>query len=73
MRRNLNRRTEVALPIFDEKIKNDLQLFIDMQLNDNVKARIINKTQNNLFVKSKISSESLRSQSRIYEYLKQSN
>ena len=73
MRRNLNRRIEVALPIFDEKTKNDLQLFIDMQLNDNVKARIINKTQNNLFVKSKISSEPSRSQSRIYEYLKQSN
>ncbi len=74
MRRNLNRRTEVALPIFDNKIKNDLQLFIDMQLNDNVKARIINKTQNNLFVKkSKSSSEPLRSQDKIYEYLKQSN
>ncbi len=71
MRRNLNRRIEVALPIFDERIKNYLQSFIDFQLNDNVKARIINKTQNNKFVIAGINnnSELIRSQYKIYESL----
>lgn len=71
MRRNLNRRIEVALPIFDERIKNYLQSFIDFQLNDNVKARIINKMQNNKFVKTgnNKNSEVIRSQYKIYESL----
>jgi len=70
MRRNLNRRIEVALPINDEKIKSYLQSYIDLQLNDNIKARVINKTQSNQFVPGKKSSELVRSQYAIYEHTK---
>ncbi|MDP2365653.1 MAG: polyphosphate kinase 1, partial [Ignavibacteria bacterium] len=70
MRRNLNRRIEVALPIYDENIKSYLQSFIDIQLNDNVKARVINKKQSNQFVIKKTSSTSVRSQYAIYDYIK---
>ena len=71
MRRNLNRRIEVALPVYDESIKNILQSIIDIHLKDNVKARILNYNQNNSFVKS--TQERVRSQSLIYEYLKSMN
>jgi polyphosphate kinase len=70
MRRNLNRRIEAALPINDEKIKSYLQSYIDLQLKDNVKARVINKTQSNQFVRGKKSSNSVRSQYAIYDYFK---
>lgn len=68
MRRNLNRRIEVALPVYDESIKNILQSIIDIHFKDNVKARILNYNQNNKFVNS--TKEPVRSQSLIYEYLK---
>lgn len=69
MRRNLNRRIEVALPILDDRIKTIIQSIIDMQLNDNVKARILNLHQNNRFVKSGVTP--IRSQYLIYELLKE--
>ncbi|WP_337872581.1 polyphosphate kinase 1 [Ignavibacterium sp.] len=70
MRRNLNRRIEVALPILDDRIKTIIQSIIDLQLKDNVKARILNINQNNRFVKSGVNP--IRSQYLIYEYLKAS-
>lgn len=70
MRRNLNRRIETALPVNDERIKSYLQSFIDLQLMDNVKARVINKTQSNQFVSRKKSSDLVRSQYAIYDYFK---
>lgn len=68
MRRNLNRRIEAALPVYDKRIKNILQSVIDIHFKDNSKARILNYNQNNKFVNS--TQEPVRSQSLIYEYLK---
>jgi polyphosphate kinase len=41
MPRNLDRRIEVAFPIYDPAIQQELQNIVDIQLNDNVKARML--------------------------------
>ncbi|MDY0256819.1 polyphosphate kinase 1 [Gudongella oleilytica] len=41
MTRNLNRRVEVACPIYDPEIKNEINKILDIMLYDNVKARVI--------------------------------
>jgi len=41
MSRNLDRRVEVAFPIYDPAIQQQIQEMIDTQLNDNVKARVL--------------------------------
>jgi polyphosphate kinase len=41
MTRNLNRRVEVACPIYDPEIKNEINKMLDIMLYDNVKARVI--------------------------------
>lgn len=72
MTRNLDRRIELAFPIFNENIKDELQDIINIQLKDNVKGRKINKTQNNPYRKSK-SKLQIRAQYEIYKYLKEKN
>ena len=49
MTRNLNRRLEVVLPIFDEEIRSEIRAIIDTQLQDNVKARILDAEMSNRF------------------------
>lgn len=68
MERNLDHRVEVACPIYDEILKKQIIDILDLQFQDNVKARIINKTQSNRYV-SKGKREPLRSQIAIYDYL----
>lgn len=41
MPRNLNRRIEVACPVYDEEIKAELKEMLKIQLKDNVKARVL--------------------------------
>ena len=50
MLRNLDMRVEVAVPILDTTIKSEILEILDLQWRDNVKARIINKEQNNEYV-----------------------
>ena len=60
MGRNLDRRVEVAAPIFDTQIKADIRKTLDFQLKDNQKARVIGAKQQNRYVEAK--GEALRSQ-----------
>ncbi len=69
MTRNLDRRIEIACPIYDKEIQQELKDMIDIQLKDNVKARIINEEQNNHYLKSG-SKRKLRSQIELYKYYK---
>ncbi len=69
MTRNLDHRIEVATPIFDEQLKQEIKDLINIQLNDNVKARIINQSQNNEYVKRKKGATKIRSQYETYKYL----
>lgn len=69
MTRNLDRRVEVACPIFDKDVQREIRHMIELQLKDNVKARIINAVQDNQYVSPK-GKEKLRSQEELYNYYK---
>ena len=68
MNRNLNRRIEVLAPIFDEDIKQELKEILQLQLNDNVKARVQDYTGKNEYV-AHDEKKPIRSQYEIYKYL----
>lgn len=69
MERNLRHRIEVACPIYDEKIQQELRKMIDIQLSDNQKARYLNHPDGNVFIKNK--QEPVNGQNAIYQYFKQ--
>ena len=69
MTRNLDRRIEVLCPILDKEVFNELWDIFQLQLNDNQKARIIDREDSNAYVK-KENTAPLRSQYAIYDYLK---
>ena len=52
MSRNLDHRSEVAVPIFDTRLQREIREFISVQFRDNCKARIIDKSQVNQYRKS---------------------
>lgn len=67
MSRNLDRRIEVACPIYDTELKNELLSMLDLQWKDNTAARILN---NNLDNKLNVNGEKpLRSQLEFHNYL----
>lgn len=68
MYRNLDHRSEVALPIYDKDLQKQLMTYIQIQLNDNNKARIIDKEQKNEYRK-RSSAASVRSQDDISRWL----
>jgi polyphosphate kinase len=51
MTRNLSRRVEVALPVYDPAIREQLQRALEIQLADNTKARIIDERGTNAYVR----------------------
>ncbi|AXO79094.1 polyphosphate kinase 1 [Olleya aquimaris] len=68
MTRNIENRVEVSCPIYDQEIKEELIHTFHICWNDNVKARILNKAQNNIYKKNE--APKLRSQFEAYNYLK---
>lgn len=52
MERNLDKRIEVGIPIRTDSLKEELEAIFTIQWADNVKARIIDKQQNNRYKKS---------------------
>ena len=69
MVRNLSYRIEATFPIYDENLKKEVKEFIDIQLNDNTKARILNEDQSNPY--HKLDSDiSIRSQVETYYHIK---
>lgn len=69
MSRNVDRRVEIACPIYDKEIQREIRDLIDIQWKDNAKARIIDIEQDNEYVE-KNGSAKLRSQFMLYEYYK---
>jgi len=67
MKRNLSHRIEVAFPVYDAAIRKTIRSIIDLQLADTVKARTVNKAQDNRYRKG---SPEVRSQYAIRELLK---
>jgi polyphosphate kinase len=70
MTRNLDHRVEVGFPIYDKDLKQEIRDIINIQLNDNVKAREINSLNNNRYHKNE-DKVKVRSQFDTYTYLKQ--
>lgn len=69
MERNIDHRVEVAIPIYDEELKKRIIDIINLQLSDNCKARKINQSQDNNYIKR--GKKEIRSQIAIYDYLNQ--
>jgi len=69
MSRNMDHRVEVVCPIKSAKHQNEIQDIIDIQLQDNVKARYLQPGIINEY-KTKAAQTNYRSQEEIYKYLK---
>lgn len=70
MRRNLDYRIEAAAPITQKNLKKEIKDMLEIQLKDNVKARILDKNLSNIYVEQLHEEGVLRSQIEIYRYLK---
>jgi polyphosphate kinase len=68
MMRNFDNRIEVACPVFDKQIQQELWQMLTIQLADNVKARVIGPEKPNQYKSTE--GRSIRSQIEIYKYLK---
>jgi polyphosphate kinase len=68
MVRNLDHRIEATCPITEEVLKKELKNILNIQLSDNVKARVLNNELNNEYVSSK-GKKKIRSQIETYQYL----
>lgn len=68
MTRNIENRVEVGCPIYDEDIKKELIDTFNISWKDNVKARIFDEEQRNLYRKN--DKPALRSQFAMYDYYK---
>lgn len=71
MTRNLSHRIEVITPILDEEHKTTIRDLIELQVNDTVKARIIDAQQKNEYVVS--NTKNIQSQIATYNYFKTKN
>lgn len=69
MTRNLDKRIEVLTPILDGAIFEELKDILQIQLSDNVKARVLDAEDTNRRVTPSEGEPIIRSQYEIYEYL----
>lgn len=67
MTRNLDYRIEAAAKVTDKNLKKELKDILDIQLKDNVKARILDKKLSNEYIHN--NKEECRSQVETYRYL----
>jgi polyphosphate kinase len=72
MTRNIDNRVEVGFPIYNEELRKEIKDIINLQLQDNTKAREINAANTNKYHKTKAAVLS-RAQLDIYNYLKNKN
>lgn len=67
MNRNLDFRSEVAVPIYDTRLQAQLLEYIKIQLRDNTKARVLSKEMDNAYVKR--SGKPFKAQDEIYKWI----
>jgi len=73
MSRNLDSRSEVAVPIYDKEIRKQLKDIINIQLSGNTKVRILDEKLENNYVKPKPGERKIRVQDEVYNYLHNDN
>ncbi len=69
MARNFDHRSEVAVPIYDKNIQQQLKKIMDILWSDNTKSRILGSLQNNEYRKTE-STATVRAQEEIYNLFK---
>jgi polyphosphate kinase len=67
MVRNLDHRVEASCPILDQRLKHELKEILNIQLHDNVKARVLDNNLSNSYVPH--DGDPVRSQEETYNYL----
>ncbi|PWU00355.1 MAG: polyphosphate kinase 1 [Bacteroidetes bacterium] len=67
MVRNLDHRVEVAIPVSNDEIRKELKSILQIQLSDNVKARILDNELSNEYVRTK--GRKIRSQIETFNFL----
>ena len=70
MTRNIENRVEVACPIYDKELQQQILDTFNISWNDNIKARIVNQTPQNTMVKPRDGEAEQRSQWTTYAYYK---
>lgn len=68
MVRNIDHRIEVACPIFEKNIQQEIKDIMQIQLKDNIKARILDNDLSNQYVNPR-NTKKIRSQVETYNYL----
>jgi polyphosphate kinase len=68
MVRNIDHRIEAACPVFEKNIQQEIRDIIDIQLSDNIKARLLDDSLSNQYVNPR-NTKKIRSQVEIYNYL----
>lgn len=68
MVRNIDHRVEATCPIYDKDIQRELKEILRIQLDDNVKARILDNELSNMYVEND-HNKKIRSQIETYNYL----
>mgnify|MGYP005840837863 CR=1 FL=1 len=68
MVRNIDRRVEVTMPVYDKRIKDLLMNLFEIYRKDNVSARILDKKLKNRFKEK--NHQNIRSQIEVYKFLK---
>jgi polyphosphate kinase len=71
MKRNMDRRIEVAFPIYDDDIRQEMERFLHFQLSDNTKARILDPDQANHYVGRRAGEPRVQAQEDFYRWLEQ--
>ncbi len=72
MSRNLDRRVEVAVPVYDKEIRDELLDFFNLQWQDNKAARVLDNELSNK-IKNEGSEPHIESQLGFYDYLRGKN
>ncbi len=69
MKRNLDRRVEVAFPVFDPLAREELEQLLHLQLSDNTKARLLDADQENHYVGRRAGEPRVEAQEGFYRWL----
>ncbi len=69
MKRNLDRRIEVAFPVYDPDAREEMEHLLHLQLADNTKARVLGAEQENHYVGRRAGEPRVEAQLGFYEWL----
>ena len=70
MTRNIENRVEVACPVYDKELKQQILDTFNISWNDNTKGRIVNQNPQNKMIRPKKGDTQIRSQWMTYDYYK---